>query len=42
MKHANILLIRTPEDKEREKEIKNVFEETVAENIPKLKKKVET
>ena len=40
-KYADILIIGTPEDKEREKEIKNVFEETMAENIPKLKK-VET
>ena len=42
IKHANLLIIRTPEDEEREKESKNVFEETMAENIPKVKKKVET
>ena len=40
IKHANLLIIRTPR-RLREKEIKNVFEETMAENSPKLKK-VET
>ena len=30
--------IEVPEGEEKKKEIKNVFEEIMAENIPKLKK----
>ena len=38
IKHANIHNIGVPEGEYREKGIKNIFEEIVAENFPNLKK----
>ena len=31
-----------PEGKEREKEIKNIFEESMAENLPNIQKETDT
>ena len=41
IKHANISIIEVPEGEEREKEIKNVFEEIMAERFPNLKKEAD-
>ena len=41
MKCANLHIIGVPEGGEREKRIKNVFEEIMAENLPNLKKKTD-
>ena len=41
MKHTNICIIGVPEGEEREKGIKNVFEEILAENDPKVKKETD-
>ena len=35
--HANLCIIGAPREEEREKGIKNVFEEIMAENVPNLK-----
>ena len=39
IEHANICIIGIPEGEERENRIGNVFEKSIAENIPNLKKK---
>ena len=39
IKHANLHITEVPESKEREKKIKNVFVEIMAEDFPNLKKK---
>ena len=36
MKHTNICIIGVPEGEEREKGIKNVFEEIIAEIFPNM------
>ena len=41
IKHANLCIIAIPEGEEREKGIKNVSEEIMAENFPNLKKETE-
>ena len=38
---ANVCIIRIPEGEEREKGIKTVFEEIMAENFPNLKKETD-
>ena len=40
-KHDNLYIIGIPEGEEREKGIKNVFEEIMAKNFPNLKKKTD-
>ena len=39
IKQANLRIIGIPEGEEKEKGIKNIFEEIMAENFPNLKKK---
>ena len=41
MKDANLSIIGVPEGEEREKRIKNVFEEFMTENFPNLKKETD-
>ena len=41
MKDANLSIIGVPEGEEREKRIKNVFEEIMAETFPNLKKETD-
>ena len=41
IKHTNICIIGVQEGKEREKGAKNLFEETVAENLPNLGKEID-
>ena len=41
IKHANLHIIGIPERKEREKGIKNEFEEIMAEKFPNLKKETD-
>ena len=41
IKSANLCIIGIPEGEEREKGIKNVFEEIMAENFPNIKKETD-
>ena len=41
IKHTNIHILGVQGGKERKKEIKNIFEEIMAENFPNLKKKMD-
>ena len=41
MKCANLHIIGVPEGEEREKGTENVFEESMAENFPNLKKETD-
>ena len=40
--HTNIYIIGTPAWEEKEKGFKNVFDEIMADNIPNLKKEIDT
>ena len=41
IQHANLHIIGVPEGEEREKGIKNIFKEIIAENFPNLKKETD-
>ena len=40
-KHSNIQIIGVPEGEEQQQEIKNLFEQTMKENFPKLVKEID-
>ena len=41
IKHTNIIIIEVPEGEEREKAAENIFEDTIAENFPNLRKETD-
>ena len=42
IKCTNICMVGVPEGEEREKRVKNIFDEIMTENIPKLKKETDS
>ena len=41
MRHTNVCIIGVPEGDKRKKGVENIFDEIMAENIPKLKKETD-
>ena len=41
VKHTRVHIIRVPEREEREKGAENIFEDIIAENFPKVEKKID-
>ena len=41
LKHSNIRIIGVPEGEEQQKEIENLFEQIMKENVPNLAKEIE-